>query len=799
MRQPTSARHHDPRPPADGRGRFRSPWLLGGAALALLLVAFAVVRSGRLVSRAGPAGAPQALIAPGSNLLLISIDTLRADRLPAYGYTGVETPAIDRLAREGVLFRSAFTPAPLTLPAHCSLLTGLLPFSHGVRDNAGFQLSPSTRTLAELFKARGYRTGAFVSAFVLDSRWGLDEGFDEYFDDFTVAVTDLAAMAAIQRRGVETWAEAERWLEGAGDDRPFFLWLHLFEPHTPYAPPEPFASRYPAAPYDGEIAYVDSIVAAILARLEARGALDRTAIVLVSDHGEGLGEHGEDEHGLLAYDSTLQVPWILRLPDRRFAATTVDRPVSLVDVLPTLAELFGFTPPGPIDGVSVARALGARGAGGSDVVYGETFYPRLHFGWSELLTVRDARFKYISAPRPELYEYARDGGELRNVIDEHRDVAARLDQVLTKMTSHAAGKTVAPSAVDPETERRLRALGYVGGGETARAPAGARLADPKDKTAAYRALMRGRQMLDTGQEAAGVRALEALLLEEPDLEAAHRALRDHWIGRGEAHTAIARFTALLARRPGDPLLLQDLAAAHRATGQLAAALASVRRILDADPRHVGALRLAGEIAAEQQRHDEALGYFTRALEQVPDSADIALKVAQAQLRLGRLADAEARIARTLAQHPDTTGAHYLLAQIAEHRGDAARAEAGYRREIDAHPWDYQARFNLAMLLARRGAFKEQAALLDSIPPLAPSFHEVHFYRAKAYLDSGDRNRLDDAIAAAQQGLRLAPTAPSAPLGHYVLADVYMLQGRQDDAARELTRGKQLEAHLAGQR
>jgi arylsulfatase A-like enzyme len=267
--------------------------------------------------------------------------------LPPYGYRRATTPAISRLAREGVTFRSAYTPVPLTLPAHSSIFTGQLPFHNGVRDNGGFFLDANTPTLATILKGVGFRTAGFVSAFVLDSRWGIANGFERYYDDFSVSAADLTAMARVQRSGAETWSEARRWLDEHANEK-FFAWVHLFEPHSPYTPPEPYRSEYADRPYDGEIAYSDAMVAQMVDYLERIHALEDTLIVLLSDHGEGLGDHGEDEHGLLAYDSTLHVPWIMRLPRQTAAGRIVDKPVSLVDFVPTVLSLLAVPVPIPL-------------------------------------------------------------------------------------------------------------------------------------------------------------------------------------------------------------------------------------------------------------------------------------------------------------------------------------------------------------------------------------------------------------------------------------------------------------------
>ena len=738
-----------------------------------------------------------AIVPTDSNLLVITVDTLRADRLPAYGYEGIQTSAIDRLAREGILFRWAFTPVPLTLPAHSSLLTGLLPFSHGVRDNGTHHLSADHETLAELFKAHHYTTAAFVSAFVLDAKWGIAQGFDHFYDEFTVVAAERVAMAAIQRPAGEVWSEGRSWLRSHANEK-FFAWLHFFDPHTPYDPPEPYKTRYQLSPYDGEVAYVDSVLAEVVSELEELGLLEKTAILLASDHGEGLGDHGEDEHGLLAYDSTLRVPWIMRFPNRHAAGTEIVEPVSLVDVFPTVVDLFGFAVPDGLDGVSRVRLLRGLGTAGDEVLYAESFHPRLRFGWSELTTLRTDRFKYIRAPRPELYEYLVDPDESNNLLDRHPQVAARLDEILTRMMQ-AGAERVDPKTrgLDRDAEQRLRSLGYLGGGANVDLEVpGKRLPDPKDKAPSYRKLLHARTLLHTGGEDEGVVLLKELIRTEPDLEEAHRILRDYWIGKGRFDIAVSSFRADLEREPENPLSWIDLGITYRSWNRPQEAMAALRRALRLQPKNVQALTLMGEILEDGGAFAEAQQYFSEAFEASPQTTSLLVQMAQMEIRQRRLVQAERLLFEALTEDQHISGAHYLLALIAEQRGNIGRAEADYRRELQVNPSDFQSLFNLSLLLGRRKAYGEQIELLESIPAIAPQLHEVHFYRAKAYLDSGDPARRQDAIAAAEQGLRLAPDSSSAPLGHYVLADVYALLGRREDAEREFRRGQELEAGLA---
>ena len=343
----------------------------------------------------GGGGAPD--IPKGTPVVLISIDTLRADHLPAYGYKGVETPALDGLRRDGVLFERAYSTTPLTFPSHTTLLTGVLPAVHGVRDNVGYKLDAAKVQRGEMpflpaiLKRAGYATGGAVSAYVLQGKTGLSTGFDFYEDG--IEFRTGTGLGGLQRPGSETLRLSRDWLRSV-KDKPFFFFFHIYEPHSPYTPPEPYASRYPLK-YDGEIATADHIVGDLIDELKALGVYDRAIVVLLSDHGEGLGDHGEEEHGVLLYEEAIHVPLILKLPRAQKAGGTTARPVQLLDVAPTVLGLLRLGVPKPMSGLSLLaeRAAPRR-------IYSETFYPRLHFGWSELFSLIDERTTTSRGPTP---------------------------------------------------------------------------------------------------------------------------------------------------------------------------------------------------------------------------------------------------------------------------------------------------------------------------------------------------------------------------------------------------------------
>ena len=410
-----------------------------------------------------------------TGVVIITLDTTRADRLSVYGYMDVSMPHLERLAREGVVFDQATSVAPLTLPAHTSLFTGLLPPNHGVRDNADEALDEAQTTLAETLLARGYRTGAFVGSVVLDPDRGLKQGFEQYR---SVDGASGRPSERRQRRADRVVADAVHWLDTIDGSR-FFLWVHLYDPHRPYDPPEPYASRYGDNLYIGEIAFADSQIGRLLEALDRRTLLDRTIVIIAGDHGESLGERGERDHGILIYENVLRVPLIVRAPALR--PIRIGEVVRLTDVMPTVLDLLGVAAP-PVDGVSlVALMLGQRRDLGLEA-YAESVFPE-RFGCSALRALRNGRFKVIVGPRPELYDLERDPFEEQNIYDDRRALAEA-------MTARAAGVAKGNSRahpggsgrmpVTPGLQAHLAALGYVGSAIAREAQEGVARPDPKD-------------------------------------------------------------------------------------------------------------------------------------------------------------------------------------------------------------------------------------------------------------------------------------------------------------------------------
>jgi tetratricopeptide (TPR) repeat protein len=460
-----------------------------------------------LLSGACGKGRPEAKSYPGAPVVLVTIDTLRSDHLPMYGYTGVETPVLSAFRKEALLFEKAYSNVPLTLPSHGTIFTGSVPAMNGLRDNLGYRLNEKLPTLAELLKKAGYATGGAVSSFVLNGASGIGRGFDFWEDSIEPSKPD-EALGRVQRSGAETEKLLAKWLEGQSPEKPFFAFLHLYEPHTPYEPPEPYASRYKGREYDGEIAFSDELVGRFFDLLKKKGIYDRALIIVLSDHGEGLGEHGEDEHGIFLYRWALQVPLMVKLPKGDGAGTSVPTPVQLSDVFTTVVKALGIPdvppPPGTASLLDVAAGRGGEGRR----LYAETVFPRIHFGWADTASLIDAPFQYIEAPKPELYDLGKDPAEKENLASG-KPPAFRSLRI--EMEKRRAGFT-APSAVDPEEAKKLASLGYLSSGATA---GNGPLPDAKDEILVVRDLKDGSGYFHNGQYAEAIAVFKKLLERNP--------------------------------------------------------------------------------------------------------------------------------------------------------------------------------------------------------------------------------------------------------------------------------------------
>ena len=707
-------------------------------------------------------------------LLLVSIDAVRADRVGCYGHSGGRTPSLDALAARGLRFAQATTVAPLTLPAHASLLTGTFPVRHGVRDNAGFRLAGDVPALAEVLRGRGYRTGAFVGSATLGAHTGLDRGFERY---------DAGTESA--RSGEAVVAGALEWLEG-NRGRPFFAWVHLYDPHAPHEAPAPYRSQFPETPegaYDAEIASSDALVGRLLEALRSDGRLEATVIAVTADHGESLGEHQERGHAFFVYDATIQVPLIVAAPG--LPPRTVSDQVSLVDVMPTLLELVEAPAPADVQG----RSLLSDPLPPLPAVV-ETWAPRLRYGWSELVAIRDGHDKLIRAPRPELYDLRRDPAETEDLAARDPERVAALERRLADILSGLGGAVVpgAPSVAEAALEARLRTLGDLDGAPSARHLEARPRADPKDRIGVYNLFLRARRTFTEGRTEEAIADVQRALAVDAEVVEAHRLQGELHLASRRPAAASESFRAALALDAEDRPSALGLAVAASQLGRLEEAEAGLERLRQTDPGSTAALQGLADVWMLRGQLDRAEAALQEALRKGADRPAVLLRLADCYLEMKRPGDAERAVREALDARPEAPGAHRLLGRVWESRHEPARAMTEYEVELSRRPHDAGAGLRLGRLLLEAGRPAEAAVRLRAAVEADPGLDEAYPYLARAQLDVGD---LPGAREWAGKGLARHPPPRLASLGHEVLAEVYARSGRRRDAAREAATARRL--------
>ena len=684
------------------------PWLFIALAAAALLVA------GLAWWRLRPA-APSAGTSVNSpaadrlNLLVITLDTTRADRLGSYGYARAKTRYLDRLAAEGVRFEQALSPAPITLPAHASIFTGLYPPAHGVRNNGNFYLADTHPTLATVLQARGYQTAAFVSSFILDRRYGLARGFSVYDDAMQGAQTEVIALLA-ERRGDRTALALSQWLEGRAREpgAPFFAWLHLYDPHEPYRPPQPFRGMFAGAEYDGEIAFDDAIVASILDKLGGLGLLDRTLIAVVGDHGESLGDHGEETHSMFVYESAIRVPMLLWRPGLLRPAVVKD-PVRAVDFAPTLLDLLGAPSLPRTDGRSLRALMEGRDAGAPPPAYAETYLPQFYMNWSPLRAIRDGRFKLIDAPHPELYDLRDDPGEARNIYADQPQTAQALRRGLQAITGSGEG-AMSVGGLDREAMEKLAALGYVGAGaESAPVAPGQARADPKDVIAVFNRLRRANTAVRDRRFAEALPVVRQVLADDPRNAFARVVMGSAHMGMEQYPEAITWFKRYLELVPTSAYAHHWLAVCYLKMGNRDEAMREAAAALAIDPRFTDARIIRGGILATRGEHDAAIKELRTAVDTDPAKPMLRLDLAKVLGEAGRTAEAEAEYRALLRLKADDPTALIGLGVLQARTGANAEAEQSLRRALQADPTQDGARYNLGQVLEKEGRRDEARA------------------------------------------------------------------------------------------
>jgi arylsulfatase A-like enzyme/predicted Zn-dependent protease len=722
----------------------------------------------------------------GPDVVVITVDTLRADRLGCYGDSSIETPTLDALAAAGVRFEDAASVTPITLPSHASIFTGRYPVAHGVRNNGTYVLPEGETTLAELLVERGYRTGAFVGAYVLAYRFGLGQGFEQYDDRFEGpgAISTVAGSPPSERRAAAVTDAALDWVDQLDPNERLLLWAHYFDPHADYDPPAPFDERYPD-PYRGEIAYTDREVGRLLDGLRERGRMDDTLVVVVADHGEAFGEHDETKHGLFIYQPTVAIPLLFSWPGRLPEGESVGGVVSQVDVLPTLLGLMEVEAPVGLHGVDLSRGMreGEGALHDREPILIENLLPRLEFGWSELWAVRDGPLKTIEAPRSELYRLDRDPAEADDLSGDEATTLAEQAALLARRRESVEADALAPAegtgGLDDEIVERLRSLGYTAGsGAGGGGRDGETLPDPKDRVEEYDRSKRAHALVSNRRYRDAAQVIDEILASNPGNLRARHLLGEARVGAGDAAGARDAYLEVLSLDPVDCVAMLRL-------GEIA--VESGAGIAEADDWYAKSLdcnagqpelwaRRAG-IALERGRPDDASKALARALQLDPANPDYVRQVVRLHEERGDTAAARQAWEMLLEVAPDVAEAWVAIGLIDARDGELRRAQAAFERAVSLDDRNALARANLGTLLVRRGKVEEGAARMQEALDRDGSLADVRFNLALALIRLG---RLDDAE---RHLARHARRRPDDRRGWEKLAEAREAAGDADGARR----------------
>jgi len=659
------------------------------------------------------------------NVLLITLDTTRADHLGCYGYRQAETPNIDWLASQGVRFAQAYAQVPLTFPSHCSIMTGTYPLYHGARNNGTYHLHPDILTLAEAIKSHGFQTAAFVSSFTVDSRFGLDQGFDLYDDNFKPGQAFKAVNA--ERRAEEVFQPFSAWLEKR-DNRPFFCWLHFFDPHLPYDPPSPFKEKFLANPYDGEIAYMDFYVGQVIAKLREKDLLDRILIILAGDHGEGLGEKGEEGHGVFLYEESLQVPLILYAGERLPARKVVKGRVRLIDIMPTILDMLKMPLPAKIQGQSLLTSLGQRSLKDRPN-YIETYFPRENYGWSELTGVMDGRWKYIQAPREELYDLHNDPEEKNNWAQQKTEVVAKLKEKLTAYFQAYSSSFAQKKPLTEEEREKLRSLGYVALTEET---ASGNLPDPKDRLDELKLITAAEIMEFQQKFEAAAELYERILALRPEAPTNYVNLALVYARLNRFDQAVDILEKGVARIPHSLVLLSRLGHTYLVMGRLKKAFDTWQQVLNLDPEYLDGLLSSGWILDLMGEKEGARKFYEKALAIEPENKFLRKNLAFNLATTGNLEEAIKIYEKLAADFPEDEEIWQNLGIAYGYAANIDKAVECLERAISLKPTP-TAYLNLAVAKKKKGDLAAAIKYLKLYLENAEGESKEKVYSARAEL------------------------------------------------------------------
>ncbi len=730
------------------------------------------------------------------NVILITIDTLRTDHVSAYGKGRANTPNLDRLAGEGVLFETCIAQAPYTLPSHTTILSGTYPLYHQVRDNTGF-LVPKRLTLVSevLKKEKKMAASAFVASYVLHSKWGLDQGFDSYSNVINQPdSTDLEKLSLLERRAYSVLKDARQWID-KNKDKHFFTWIHLYDPHTPYNPPSPFKEKFNDDPYRGEVEYTDEQLGHFFAFLREKNLYDKSLIIVTADHGEGLFDHGEPMHCYFVYDTTVWAPLIIRAPFQ-FPVKRVKDIVEHVDIAATIFDAFNIPAPGECQGESLLPLMFKENSRKKKSAYTETYYTRLHYGWSELQGWYQGDFKYIQAPRPELYNLETDADEGQNLFFKETYKSKNMKKALDKFIRDQSKNALIPGDmknVSREDLKKLETLGYVTTFVDTKGKKN--LADPKDKLETYNAYLNTHDLLKQKRFDEAIEILEKIVADSPEIIDAHLNLAIVYKKKKMLNKALEIAYKVLEQKPDYYAAMINIVMILTESEDYPKAIEEIKRFLKIFPDDHVLLAKLGMVYYYQKDLDNALVHLQHSVKLEDKSPYNLEKIGEIYILKEQYDKAENYINRALAIAPDLKGAYYHLGQIEDARENYKKANDYYREEIKLNPEAYKASYNLAGNLKRAGSFNEAIEFYKKVIEIEPSFKMGYFMLANCYLETGEEVNYPEAITLCQKGIAIEPQDKETLFGYFIITNLYSRLGDQQNLALYTKRGERLNRKL----
>lgn len=743
------------------RNRFRLIWP-GIAAVVIVLIVLAFVFRAPLTKLVNSSHI--------DNVIIITIDTLRADYVSCYKKGNAVTPNLDQLAAEGVVFDRCISPYPLTLPSHTSILSGTYPLYHQVRDNGGLRVPPQLELISEVLQKNGFKTAGFIAAFVLHSKWGINQGFDTYSDDFDLTKYRLTG-TELEKKAGEVLGQARQWISEHKEEK-FFTWIHLFDPHGEYEPPPPFDKRYPDNPYAGEVEYTDDELGKFFSFLKKQGIYDNTLIVVTSDHGEGLWEHGERSHGFFVYESTVWVPLIIRAPGS-YSEKRVSRIVELVDIAPTVLDMLGLDIPRSYQGVSLLPTMDGDKIDKPHVAYTESFYSRFHLGWSELQALYDDNWKYIRAPKEEFFNLEKDRTEQDNLAADpdmkrkKQGVRSKLAKFISDESKHA----ITPEQVvntDKKDRERLESLGYLT--SMAAPKTDGPLPDPKDKVDFLNKYDSARRLMSQTKFDEVIGIAHDLLENEPNNVDTFMMLGVAYSKVGKPDQAVQWFKRSLKEKPDYNDAMVNLLKVLNASGQYNLSIKEGKNFLKLFPDDFVLHGYLGDAYFYTGDYDGALRHLFKAVEIEPLNSNAFLRIGEIFLEKKDLQKAEFYIKKAINIYRELLNAYFLMGRLEEARGNMVLAQSHYEREIQSYPSNYMAAFHLAEVLRKNRQYHKAIQHYRTAIDGDPNFKLPYLMIANYFMET--EQNMEEAANLCKRAIQIKPVNEATLFGYFILTNVY---------------------------